>query len=110
MRNFVGTLGRAPGNVAAVIHGFRIIAIAVSVAAALTLAFVVSAVISRVEKLESDLGTAQAKIAELTASQIRLSASIDMADRSIKSLRSDLDRPRVRPLASVLDTAARPRQ
>jgi hypothetical protein len=104
MRNFIGTLGRASGNVAA------IIAIAASIAAALTVAVVVSGLIDRVEKLESDVGTAQAKIAELTKSQTRLSASIDTADRSIKSLRSDLDHPRVRPLASILDTAARLRQ
>jgi prefoldin subunit 5 len=104
MRNFIGTLGRASGNLAA------IIAIAASIAAALTVAVVVSGLIDRVEKLESDVGTAQAKIAELTKSQTRLSASIDTADRSIKSLRSDLDHPRVRPLASILDTAARLRQ
>jgi hypothetical protein len=76
MRNFVATLGRAPGNVAATI------AIVASIAAALTIAVVVSGLVSRVQKLESELG----------------------------ALRSDLDRPRPRPLASILDTAPRPRQ
>jgi hypothetical protein len=76
MRNFVATPGRAPGKVAATI------AIAASIAAALTIAVVVSGLVSRVEKLESELG----------------------------ALRSDLDRPRARPLASILDTAPRPRQ
>ena len=104
MRNFVGILGRAPGHVAATI------AIAASIAAALTIAVVVSGLVNRVEKLESDLGAAQAKIAELTKSQTRMSASIDAADRSIKSLRSDLDRPRVRPLASIPDTGVHLRQ
>jgi hypothetical protein len=104
MGDFVGTPGRARGNVAATI------AIAASIAAALTIAVVVSGLVDRIEKVESDLGAAQAKIAELTKSQARLSASIDTADRSIKSLRSDLDRPRVRPLASILDTGVHLRQ
>ena len=52
----------------------------------------------RVEKAAS---RAQARITELAASQSRLSASMDAADRSIKSLSSDLDQPR--PLASILD-------
>jgi hypothetical protein len=59
----------------------------VSITAALTAAVVVSSRIARVAKLESDLGTAQAKIVELTASHSRLSASIDTANRSIMSLR-----------------------
>ena len=104
MGDFVGTPGRARGNVAATI------AIAASIAAALTVALVVSGLVDRVAKLESDLGTAQAKIAELSKSQTRMSASIDASDRSIKSLRSDLDRPRVRPLASILDPGVHPRQ
>ena len=104
MRNFVGMLGRASGNVAATI------AIAASIAAVLTIAVVVSGLVDRVAKLESDLGTAEAKIAEFTKSQTRMSASIDAADRSIKSLRSDLDRPWVRPLASILDPGVHLRQ
>jgi septal ring factor EnvC (AmiA/AmiB activator) len=103
MSNFIGMPGKAPGNVAA------IIAIAASIAAGLTAAVVVSSLIARVEKLATDLQTAQAKIVELTASQSRLSASIDTANRSIKSLRSDFD-PQVRPLASILDAGARPGQ
>jgi hypothetical protein len=82
MRNFLGTLGKTPGNVA------TIIVVAISIAAALTVAVVISSLIARVEKLESGLGTAQAKIVELT----------------------DLDHPRVRPLASIPDAWARPRQ
>ena len=70
----------------------------------------ISSLIGRVAKLESDLGKAQARIVELAASQSRLSASIDVADRSIKSLKSDLDHPRVRPLASILDAGAGLRQ
>ena len=66
----------------------------------------ISGLISRIDKLESDLGKAQARIVELATSQSKLSASIDMADRSIKSLRSELDHPRVRPLASILDAGA----
>jgi septal ring factor EnvC (AmiA/AmiB activator) len=102
MSDFTGTPGKAPGSAA-------IIAIAASIAAALTAAVVVSSLIARVGKLESDLQTAQAKIVELTASQSSLSASIDTANRSIKSLKSDFD-PRVRPLASMLDAGARPGQ
>jgi mannitol-specific phosphotransferase system IIBC component len=100
MSNFIGRPGKAPGTM---------IAIAASIATALTAAVVVSSLIARVEKLESDLRTAQANIVELTASQSRLSASIDTANRSIKSLRSDFD-PQVRPLASILDAGARPGQ
>jgi hypothetical protein len=100
MSNFIGARGKALGT---------IIAIAASIAAALTAAVVVSRLISRVEKLEADLQTAQTRIVELTASQSRLSASIDTANRSIKSLRSDFD-PQVRPLASILDPGAHPGQ
>ena len=97
MFNFIGARGNTPGT---------IIPIAAFIAAGLTAAVVVSTLIARVEKLETDLQTAQAKIVELTASQSRLSASIDTANRSIKSLRSDFD-PQVRPLASILDAGAR---
>ena len=58
------------------------IAIAASIAAALTIAVFVTGLVDRVAKLESDL----------------------------KSLRSDLDRPRVRPLASIPDTGVHLRQ
>lgn len=81
-----------------------IFALTMLVIAALSGGVVISSLIGRVEKLESDLGRAQARIVELAASQSRLSASIDSADRSIKSLRSDLDHPRLWPLASILDT------
>jgi hypothetical protein len=101
MSNFVSMPGRASGNVAAMV------AIASSIAAALTAVVVVSSLIARVDRLESDLGTAQAKIVELTASQSRLTATIDTANSSIKSLRSDLN-PQVRPLASMLDAGALP--
>ena len=104
MQNFLGTLRKAPANVA------MIIAVAASTAAALTAAVAASSLVSRVEKLESDLGRAQSKLVELTASQSRLSASIDTADRSIKSLRSDLDHPRVRPLASIPNSGSFLRQ
>jgi hypothetical protein len=76
MRNFFGTLGEKSGNVA------TITTVATSIAAALTVTVVVSSLIARVEKLESDL----------------------------VSLRSDLDHPRVRPLASIPDAWAHPRQ
>jgi hypothetical protein len=82
-----------------------IVAIAILIVAALGGAVVVSSLIGRIEKLESDLGKAQAGIVALAASQSKLSASIDMADRGIKSLRSDLDHPRVRPLASTFGVA-----
>jgi predicted nuclease with TOPRIM domain len=77
----------------------------VLVIGALSGVVVISNLIGRVEKLESDLGRAQARITELAASQSRLNASIDAADRSIKSLRSDLDNPhpRLEPVASNLD-------
>ena len=82
-----------------------IIALATLVIAVLSGVVVISSLIGRVEKLESDLGKAQAKIVELAASQSRLSATtINATDRSIQSLRSDLDHPRVKPLASILDT------
>ncbi len=42
----------------------------------------ISSLIGRVEKLESDLGKAQARIVELAASESRLGASIDAADRA----------------------------
>jgi len=99
MHNFLATLGRASGVA-------TIIALATLIVVALAGAVVISSLIGRVEKLESDLGTAQARIVELAASQSKLNASIDVADRSIKSLRSDLDHPRVRPLASILDAGA----
>jgi len=104
MPNFLGTLRKASGKVAV------IIAVAISATAALTAAVVVSSLVARIEKLESDLGRAQTKLVELTASQSRLSASVDTADRSIKSLRSDLDHPRVRPLASILNPGPLQRQ
>jgi hypothetical protein len=104
MQSFLGTLRKAPGYVA------LIIAVAMSTTAALTAAIVVSSLVGRVEKLESDLARTQTKLVELTAAQSRLSASIDTADRSIKSLRSDLDHPRVRPLASIANSGPFPRQ
>jgi hypothetical protein len=103
MRNFLAMLGRASGVAA-------IIALATLTVVMLGGAVVISSLIGRVEKLESDVGKAQARIVELTASQSKLGASIDMADRSIKSLRSDLDHPRVRPLASIVDAGSGPRQ
>lgn len=99
MRNFLAALGGA-SSVA------TITAVATFVVVALSGAFAISSLIGRVEKLESDLTKAQARIVELAASQTKLSASIDAADRSIKSLRSDLDQPRVRPLASILGGGA----
>jgi len=87
-----------------------IVVVALSATAALTAAVAVSSLVARIEKLESDLGRAQTKLVELTASQSRLSASVDTADRSIKSLRSDLDHPRVRPLASILNPGPLQRQ
>jgi hypothetical protein len=104
MQNFLGTLRKAPANVA------MIIAVATSTAAGLTAAVVASSLVSRIEKLESDLGKAQTKLVELTASQSRLSAGIDTADRSIKSLRWDLDHPQVRPLASIPNSGTFVRQ
>jgi len=59
-----------------------IIAVATFIVVALSGAVVISRLISRVEKLESDLGP----------------------------LRSDLDHPRVRPLASILDRGSGLRQ
>jgi hypothetical protein len=100
VRIFIAWLGRAPGRVATIVF------VAISVAVVLTAAAVVASLAGRVGRLESDLGTAQAKIVGLTASLSRLSANVDTADRSIKSLRSDLDHPRVRPLTSTLDGAA----
>jgi hypothetical protein len=76
MRNFLGRLQRAPGKVAV------IVAVAISSATALTAAVVVSSLIGRVEKLESDLGR----------------------------VRADLDHPRVRPLASILNPGPFQRQ
>src|SRR5580700_7587692 len=75
MQSFLGTLRKAPGYVA------LIIAVAMSTTAALTAAIVVSSLVGRVEKLESDLARTQTKLVELTAAQSRLSASIDTADR-----------------------------
>jgi hypothetical protein len=103
MHSFLAMLTRASGVA-------TIIALATLIVVALGGAVVISSLIGRVEKLESDLGKAQARIVELAASQSKLSASIDMADRGIKSLRSDLDHPRVRPLASLLDAGAGLRQ
>jgi hypothetical protein len=60
MRNFMGTAGKAPGNIA------RVIVIAAFIAAAV---LVVSSLTARVARLESDLQTAQAEIDELAASQ-----------------------------------------
>jgi hypothetical protein len=69
MHKFLATLARAPRNVGAAISVATFIVLALSGAA------VISHLIGRVEKLESE----------------------------IKSLRSDLDHPRIRPLASVVD-------
>jgi chromosome segregation ATPase len=98
MHDFLATL-REHSSVA------MLMALAIAVVSG---AVVISSLIGRVEKLESDLGRAQARITELAASQSRLNASTDAIDRSIKSLRSDLDHPhaRLEPLASILD--ARP--
>jgi len=71
MRNFLSTLGETRGII------FTIIVVATSIAAALTAEVTVSHLVGRVEKLESDLGAARAKIAALTASQSKLSTSID---------------------------------
>jgi hypothetical protein len=67
MHNFLAMLTRAPGVAAIIAVATLIVALGGVV--------VISSLIGRVEKLESDL----------------------------KSLRSDLDHPRVRPLASILD-------
>jgi type II secretory pathway component PulK len=99
MRNFLATLRRSSGI--ATLIALTTLAIAVVSGAVL-----ISSLISRVEKLELDLGRSQARIVELAASQSRLSAGIDAADQSIKSLRSYVDHPRLQPLASILD--ARP--
>jgi hypothetical protein len=104
LRIFIDVMRKAPGHVATIVF------VAISIAVALTAAAVVASLVGRVERLESDLGTAQAKIVELSASLSRLSTNVDTADRSIKSLRSDLDHPRVRPLASTLDATVRPPQ
>jgi hypothetical protein len=104
VRIFIASLERVPGRVATIVF------VAISVVVVLSAAAVVASLVGRVERLESDLGTAQAKIVGLTASRSRLSANVDTADRSIKSLRSDLDHPRVRLLTSALDGAARPPQ
>ena len=94
MHNFLPTLRRVA----------TIFALITLIIAALSGGVVISGLIDRIEKLESELGRAQARIVELAAPQSKLSASIDAVDRSIKSLRSDLDHPRLRPLASILDT------
>ena len=98
MPNFLAVLGRARGGIAA------IIAVATFVVIALSGVVVISGLTARIEKLESDHVKMQARIVELAASQSRLRQSIDAADRSIKSLRSDFDSPRVQPLASILDS------
>jgi hypothetical protein len=67
MRNFLAMLTRASG-----------VPLATLVVVALGGAVVISSLIGRIEKLESDLA----------------------------SLRSDLDHPRVRPLASIVDGGA----
>lgn len=69
MYNFLAALRRPSGVT-------TITALATLVIAVLSGAVVISSLIGRVEKLESDLG----------------------------ALRSDLDHPRVKPLASILDT------
>ena len=69
MHNFLAMPTRALGPI-------------IAVAALLVGAVVISSLISRVEKLESDL----------------------------KSLRSDLDHPRVQPLASIPDRGTGPRR
>jgi hypothetical protein len=71
MGNFLAMLTRASG-VAAVIAPATLIVVALGGAV------VISSLIGRIEKLESDLAT----------------------------LRSDLDHPRVRPVASILDAEA----
>jgi hypothetical protein len=71
MHNFLAMLTRAS-------RAATIVAIAILIVAALGGAVVVSSLIGRIEKLESDL----------------------------KSLRSDLDHPRVQPLASIVDGGA----
>jgi septal ring factor EnvC (AmiA/AmiB activator) len=98
MRNLAAVLARA--SVA------TIIAVAILIGVELSGAVVISSLMGRVAKLESDLRKAQDRIVELAASQSRLNASIDAADRSIKSLRSDLDHPRVQPLASIIGGGA----
>jgi hypothetical protein len=96
MNDFLATLRRSSGIATLIVLTTPLIAV-------LSGAVVISGLIGRVEKLESDLGQAQARIIELATSESRLSASMDAADRSIKSLRSDLDHPRPRPLASILN-------
>jgi hypothetical protein len=71
MHNFLAMPTRASGVV-------TVIALATLIVVGLGGAVVISSLVSRVEKLESDL----------------------------KSLRSDLDHPRVQPLASILDGGA----
>jgi hypothetical protein len=71
MHNFLAMLTSAS-------RAATIVAIAILIVAALGGAVVVSSLIGRIEKLESDL----------------------------KSLRSDLDHPRVQPLASIVDGGA----
>jgi hypothetical protein len=71
MHNFLAMLTRASGVP-------MVIALATLIVVALGGAVVISSLIGRVEKLESDL----------------------------KSLRADLDHPRARPLASILDGGA----
>jgi len=95
MRHFLAMLPKVPCR-----PGTNI-AVATSLAVALTAVTVVFGLMGRVERLESDLRMARTRLAELTMSQSRLSDDIHTADRSIKSLQFDLDNPRVRPLASV---------
>jgi hypothetical protein len=104
VRNFLGRLASAPGKLA------MVVVVAMSTTAALTAAVVVAGLLDRVAKLESDLGKAQTRLVELAAAQSKLGASVDTADRAIKSLRADLDHPRVRPLASILEPAPLQRQ
>jgi hypothetical protein len=101
---FIDVTRRTPGRVV------TIMSVAISMAVVLAAGVTVTSLIGRVERLESDLGTARLKIDELTASLSRLSANVDTAGRSIRSLRADFDHPRVRPLASIHDQAARPPQ
>jgi len=72
-----------------------------------TAVVIVSSLISRIEKLEADLRKARANLVEFGAAHSRLSTGIDAAEPSIKSLRADLHRPRVRLLTSILDSETR---
>jgi hypothetical protein len=75
MQNFLATQGRTSGVAA-------IVALPTLIVVAVASAIVISGLVGRVERLESE----------------------------IKLLRSDLDHPRARPLASIFDTGAGLRQ